>query len=279
MRLFFVASAVMLAFAANSILNRAGVGAGAIGPLGFAAVRLATGAAALWFIVAIRRGGLWPGSRESVIGAASLLAYMLGFSVAYLRLDAGLGALILFGGVQVTMFAGALALGQSPPMARWAGSAVALGGLAWLFWPETPEPVDPVFAAAMFIAAIGWGVYSLNGRRSRDPLTATATNFVIAAPVAVALAFALGSDEPVTIPGIRLAAVSGIVTSGMGYALWYAVLPKLDPGAAALAQLTVPVIAIAGGLIFLGEPLTATVLVGAALVIGGVALGLLAGRR
>lgn len=279
MRLIPLTSVVMVAFAANSVINRAGVGTGAIGPLAFAAVRLFTGAAALWLLVALRRRAARPGRRESLIGAAALLAYMLGFSLAYLRLDAGLGALILFGAVQVTMFAGAVVQGQRPPWARWVGSAIALAGLGWLFWPDTPDPVDPVFAASMALAGLGWGVYSLNGRGARDPLAATAVNFAVAAPAALVLALAVAGREPVTAPGLALAALSGIVTSGMGYALWYTVLPRLETGAAALAQLTVPVIAIAAGLLLLGEPVTLTVFIGAALVIGGVAFGLLAGRR
>jgi drug/metabolite transporter (DMT)-like permease len=200
---------------------------------------------------------------------------MLGFSLAYLRLDAGLGALILFGGVQITMFAGAVALGDRPPAARWVGSGIALSGLAWLFWPTVPEPVDPLFAGSMAVAAIGWGIYSLNGRRVRDALTSTAANFALASPVAVGLAMLFGAGETATASGIVLAAVSGIVTSGMGYALWYGVLPRLETGAAALSQLTVPLIAMAGGLLLLGEPITLTAAIGAALVVGGVAFGLI----
>lgn len=279
MRLVLLTSVVMVAFAANSVINRAGVGAGAIGPLAFAAVRLVTGAAALWLMVVLRRRAVLPGRREALIGAASLLAYMLGFSLAYLRLDAGLGALLLFGAVQVTMFAGAVAHGQRPPWARWVGSAIALAGLGWLFWPDTPDPVDPVFALWMALAGLGWGIYSLNGRGARDPLAATAMNFALATPVALGLALALAGGEPVTSAGLALAALSGVVTSGMGYALWYTVLPQLETGAAALAQLTVPVIAIAAGFLLLAEPVTLTVFVGAALVIGGVAFGLLVGAQ
>jgi drug/metabolite transporter (DMT)-like permease len=279
MRLVALTALVMVAFAANSVLNRAAVGAGEIGPLTFAAVRLVTGAAALWAFVAIRKRAALPGVRDALVGSASLLAYMLGFSLAYLRLDAGLGALILFGGVQVTMFAGAVALGERPPALRWAGSVIALLGLAWLFWPTVPEPVDPLFAGSMAVAAIGWGIYSLNGRRVRDALTSTAANFALASPVALGLALLAGAGEPATTTGLMLAAVSGIVTSGMGYALWYGVLPRLETGAAALSQLTVPLIAMAGGLLLLGEPITLTAAIGAALVIGGVAFGLIAPAR
>lgn len=279
MRLALITAVVMVAFAANSVLNRAAVGAGEIDPLLFAVLRLGFGAAALWAFVGVRRRFAAPTRRALAIGSLSLLAYMIGFSLAYLRLDAGLGALILFGGVQVTMFAGAVVAGGRPGWPKWAGSGLALAGLAWLFLPGGSGAADPVFALAMAAAAVGWGVYSLNGRGAVDPLGATAANFAIAAVLAAPLLAVAGAGVGANGTDVALAAVSGIVTSGMGYALWYAVLPRLETTAAALSQLTVPVIAIAGGALLLGEPVGARVVLGAALVLGGVAFGLLAGRR
>ena len=207
-----------------------------------------------------------------------LALYVLGFSFAYVTLDAGVGALLLFGGVQITMFAGALVLREAIPPVRWIGAGIAFAGLAWILWPAGRSAPDPLGAALMLAAALGWGLYSLAGRGGTAPLKATAANFLLATPL-VALAVlpaGLGSPQP---EGIALAVVAGAVTSGLGYALWYAVLPGLGAQRAAVAQLTVPVIAIAAGALFLGERLSPAALVAAAVVLGGVALATLPARR
>jgi drug/metabolite transporter (DMT)-like permease len=274
MRLFALTAVVLVAFAANSVLNRLALAGGDIGPAGFAAIRLAAGAATLAAIVRLRGGRVDLVGPGRALGAASLALYMLGFSFAYLTLDAGLGALILFGGVQVTMFAGAVLGRDSVPPRRWMGAAVAFGGLVWLLWPAGRSAPDPAGAALMAAAALGWGLYSLAGRRAADPLGATAANFILALPVAlVALAFArdLGGA---TARGVALAVVSGAVTSGLGYALWYAVLPALGASRAAVAQLTVPVIAVLGGVLLLAEAPTARMLMAGAVVLGGIAVSL-----
>ncbi len=256
---------VMAAFAANSVLNRMAVGQGLIDPAGFALVRLAAGAAVLALIAVYRGGGL----RGSVAGVAGLLVYLFGFSLAYGRLDAGTGALLLFGTVQVVMFAAAWRAGEAVPARRWAGVALALAGLALLLAPAGQG--GALAFGAMLAAGAGWGIYSLAGRRAGDALAATAGNFVFALPVGVLAAWAMGADFGAARPaGLGLAVLSGAVTSGLGYALWYRVLPSLDRGRAAVAQLTVPVIAAAGGALVLGEGIGLAFVLPAALVLGGV---------
>lgn len=278
-RLALLVALVMTAFAANSLLNRAGVGAGLIGALDFAAVRTVAGAAMLGLLVGLRGSFALPPARLAVVGALALVTYMIGFSLAYLRLDAGLGALILFGGVQLAMFAAGLMGGERPGPRRWIGSAVALGGLVWMFWPGHGVRIDPLAALAMAAAAIGWAVYSLNGRKSGDALGTTAATFVLAAPLCAAVALAAPDPTPATARGLMLAVVSGAVTSGLGYALWYRVLPRLSATAASLAQPSVPVIVLAGGLALLGETVAPATMLAAALVLGGVALGSLPARQ
>lgn len=275
MRLLLLTALTMCAFAANSVLNRLAVGGGGIGPLDFAAIRLGSGAVVLWLLAAgLGRPTRFAG-RARAAGAGALLTYMLGFSLAYLALPAGVGALILFGGVQITMFAGALAVGEVLPPRRWAGAALAFAGLVWLLWPGAAGAKTALLPAlSMACAAAGWGVYSLIGRREADALAATAANFVLAAPVAAGAALASGfRDVPLTTPGVGLALLSGIVTSGLGYALWYSILPGLGAGRAAVAQLSVPVIAALGGLMVIGEAMSLRFLMATALVLGGVALG------
>ena len=266
MRLFLLTAVVMVAFAANSVLNRMAVGEGGIGAVEFALIRVLAGAVVLLALVAWRGRG-WRGA--SLAGVAGLSVYLFGFSLAYGQLDAGTGALILFGVVQVTMFVGALLAGEAVPGRRWAGAGLALAGLAVLV---APAGASWMGFAAMAAAGLGWGVYSLAGRGARDALAATAGNFALALIPAAGVALLAGVEfAAVTGRGVALAVVSGAVTSGLGYALWYAVLPALGAGRAAVAQLTVPLIAAAGGAVLMGEAVGWRFAVAAALVLGGVA--------
>lgn len=278
MRLFLLTALTMVAFAANSVLNRLALIDGAMGPAAFAAVRLLSGAVVLVALSAMRGSIQWGGPGR-VGGVLSLAVYVLGFSFAYVSLPAGLGALILFGGVQITMFAGAVLAKEDVPITRWIGAVMAFGGLVWLLWPTGGADVSyPIGALAlMAAAAVGWGIYSLLGRGARQPLQMTAVNFAWASPIAL-LVFAILPDG-VSGYGIALAIMSGAITSGLGYALWYSVLPGLGATRAAVAQLTVPVIALAGGMVFLGEALTLRFAVSCVLVLGGIAVSLIKPRR
>lgn len=280
MRLFLLIALTMTAFAANSVLNRAAVGPGLIDATGFGTVRLWSGALCLAALCLLTRRGLALGGPGRLAGVAGLILYIYGFSLAYRGLDAGLGALILFGMVQITMFAGAIAGGERPPLLRWLGAALAFAGLAWLLWPGAGSAVSPLHGLAMLAAGLGWGIYSLAGRKARDPLVATAANFLLAAPLGLLAALALpgGTGLAPTPAGLALAVTSGVLTSGLGYALWYHVLPQITGSAAAVAQLTVPVLAMAGGMLALAEPLTAQFALASVVVLGGVALSLVARR-
>ncbi|MEY8096003.1 DMT family transporter [Falsihalocynthiibacter sp. S25ZX9] len=273
MRLLFLVALAMVAFAANSVLNRLALAQMAIDPAGFAAVRLLSGGVFLWVVVLIRGRKLESGG---VGGVVSLAVYMVGFSFAYITLGTGVGALILFGGVQITMFVGAILARESLPNARWIGAAVAFAGLVYLLWPSDEATVQISFsgAAMMSAAAIGWGIYSLIGRHAIDPLATTAGNFVFAIPLSLLVVLLNASTAAYTPTGIALAIISGVVTSGMGYAVWYAVLPKLPSTVAAISMLTVPIIASIGGVLILNEPLTVRLMVATALVLAGVLISL-----
>lgn len=277
MRLFLLTALTMIAFAANSVLNRMAVGPGLIDPIWFAVIRLVAGAAILAVMIGLRRAGggraLWPGWQGRVAGALSLLLYLFGFSLAYGALDAGAGALILFGMVQVTMFVGALVARERVPLRRWIGAGLAFLGLLYLLAPGSGANSSMMHSGLMAAAGIGWGLYSLSARGSDDPLGATAWNFLLAVPVALALMPVLPVGTTVTsFNGIVLAIISGAITSGLGYALWYRVLPLLGATRGAVAQLTVPVIALLGGMVFLDEVLTLRFAISALMVLGGVAI-------
>ena len=281
MRLALLTGATMIAFAANSVLNRMALAGGYIDATSFGVIRLVAGAVALALLVWALRGGLRLGGARRGMGVASLLIYFYGFSAAYTDLDAGLGALILFGVVQITMFGGSLVAHDVIPLRRWIGAALAFGGLAWLLWPGAGPQISLPHALLMALAGVGWGLYSLAGQRSADALMGTAANFILAAPICVAVAFLLPQApdlQSVTTWGVVLAIICGAVTSGMGYAMWYAVLPQLPASVAAVAQLTVPVIAMAGGMAFLGEALTWQLVLASVLVLGSVLISVLRPR-
>ena len=276
-RLIFLGTLTMVAFAANSLFNRAALADGGTGPAAFAMLRLVSGTLCLTLLVSLQNGlprlTGWP----RLIGAGSLALYMLGFSFAYVALDAGIGALILFGTVQITMFAGAVLARERPGAARWMGSGLALAGLAGLVWPGAAEAPGPLAAGLMAAAGLGWGAYSLAGRGAADPLGETAANFLCATPLAC-LVWILFSDG-LNFHGAMLAILSGALTSGLGYALWYSLLPRLEATVAALMQLTVPVIAVAAGAVLLAEPVTLRIVLASAVILGGVAFGILGQRR
>lgn len=271
MPLFTLTTLVMLAFAANSLLNRAALLGGEMDPGSFALIRVGAGAVTLLGLVAMRKGMRI--TRPDWGAVLALTAYLLGFSFAYLSMDAGVGALILFGGVQVTMFAGAVWEGEQVPRRRWIGMFVSLLGLIILLWPSDGLMLSPLGFLLMSIAALGWGLYSLIGRGVSDPLSATAWNFAYAIPL-VALGWAMTpGDVAISPAGIWLAILSGAITSGLGYALWYNVLPRLGASIGALAQLSVPVLAIGMGASLLGEGVAPKTLLAALLVLAGIWLG------
>ncbi|MHA6264948.1 DMT family transporter [Arenibacterium sp. CAU 1754] len=274
MRLFLLILLTMCAFAANSILNRLAVDGGHADPASFAVIRVLSGAVALVVLARLRGRLLTWGLRQRAVGAGTLALYMVGFSVAYLTLDAGLGALILFGVVQMTMFTVSAMSGTRPPPRQLSGAAVAFVGLVLVLWPGAEGGVTLRGAAFMIAAGIGWGLYSLAGRSEPDALTGTAANFCLALPLTLLAPLIAGVPMLIQPTGLALAVLSGAVTSGMGYALWYSLLPRLSASFAATLQLSVPVIAVAAGVAFLGETVGLRFVVGAALVLGGIALSL-----
>jgi drug/metabolite transporter (DMT)-like permease len=277
MQLFLLTGLAMLAFAGNSVLNRMAVGQIGMGAVEFAVIRLLAGAVMLAVLVGLRRGAVWPGWAGRGGGVFGLLLYLFGFSLAYVDLAAGVGALILFGMVQVTMFGGAVLGREEVPGRRWAGAGLAFAGLVYLVSPFG-QAVALMPALLMAAAGVGWGAYSLAGRGARDPLLATAANFCLALPFALAIAFWRFEGVGLSAAGVGLAVVSGALTSGLGYALWYAVVPQLGAARAGVAQLSVPILAAFAGAVWLAEPLGLRFGVAAVLVLGGVALASLPRR-
>jgi drug/metabolite transporter (DMT)-like permease len=267
----------LLAFAANSLLCRAALRPGLVDPASFTSMRLAAGAVALMLIsrARARRGGGVGGSWTS---GAVLFTYAIAFSLAYLRLDAGTGALILFGSVQAAMIGWGIAKGSRPRVVEWLGTAVALCGLVVLTRPGFAAP-DPRGALLMALAGAAWGAYSIVGRDAADPVASNAGNFVRAVPLALGVSLLACDTFQASVAGAGLAVASGAITSGVGYAFWYSALRGLSATRAAVVQLAVPVLAAAGGVAFLDERIGLRFVAAAALVLGGIGLALTARAR
>jgi drug/metabolite transporter (DMT)-like permease len=266
----------MLCFAANSVLCRLALGPHLIDPASFTAVRVVSAAAVLAIIVALSGRPLARVAVPRWKSIGALLAYLVFFSFAYTRLTTGTGALILFGTVQLTMFAVALYQGERFPVLSWLGLGLAFAGLIYLVLPGLAAP-DPRGAVYMAIAGIAWGLFSLLARGVEYPAEANASNFLYCVPL-VALVSVVTSDSfDVTPSGLALAAASGIVASGIGYTIWYAALRYLSGTKAATVQLSVPAIAAFGGVLLLSEPVTARLVVASCALLGGAAIVI--GRR
>jgi len=267
----------LLAFAGNSLLCRVALRETRIDPGTFTAVRLVSGALALWLIVRWR-GETRDGSDGSWLSAAALFAYAICFSFAYVELSAGTGALLLFGAVQATMIGYGLWQGERMSAVQLLGLALAVAGLIGLLLPGLTAP--PLGASALMLAAgMAWGVYSLRGRRAGRPLPTTAWNFVRTVPLALftAVAALASSSLSLDAAGIACALASGVVTSALGYAVWYTALPALSATQAASVQLSVPIIAAITGIVFLGEHASLRLLLAAVAILGGI--GLLIGAK
>jgi drug/metabolite transporter (DMT)-like permease len=262
----------ILAFAANSLLCRLALGPKLIDAASFTTVRVVSGAATLGLIMLTRHStrGLPSADWRSVL---TLFTYMIFFSFAYLSLSAGTGALILFGAVQLTMFAFGLRQGEHFTLLSWAGLTIAILGLVYLLFPGVTAP-DPFGAMLMAIAGISWGLYSLLGKGSADPLAATAGNFIYSVPLALVVSLFSIGDFSASSNGVSLAFASGALASGFGYVIWYAALPGLTATRAATIQLSVPVTAALGGVALISEHVTLRLLVASAATLGGVAIAL-----
>lgn len=286
--------AALVAFAANSLLARAaidpGAGGASIGPVAFTALRLFAGAVVLapWWLRTLSVHAR-PGLRDWT-GPVLLTAYALPFALAYVGVGAAVGALLLFGAVQATMLIAGAVAGERMGTRGVIGLGGAVGGVVLLLLPSVAGPTGGAFGPAasavplgtallMVLAGVAWGGYSLAGRRAGDPVAATARAFGWSLPFALAMAAWPGAWAGVRVDGIVLAVLSGALTSGLGYLVWYRAVPHLTRTSAAVVQLLVPVVAALGAVAFLGEAITLRLALAAALVLGGVGTVVLGQRQ
>lgn len=275
-RTLLLTSLAMAAFASNSLLCRIALKHTGIDPASFTTIRLLSGAAMLWLIVRLRHsaktdGGNW-------LSAAALFIYAAGFSFAYLSLPAATGALLLFSAVQITMIGYGVWSGERLQGWQVLGLLLALGGLVGLLLPGLSSP--PLLGSLLMLGAgAAWGVYSLRGRGSGDPTRVTAGNFLRAALITVVMSLLFWKNASLNNPGMWYAMASGALASGLGYTIWYTALPALKATHAATLQLSVPVLAAMGGIVFLGEPLSLRLAIASLAILGGIALVILEKRQ
>jgi drug/metabolite transporter (DMT)-like permease len=265
----------MVAFAGNSLLCRLALNQTGIDPASFTTIRLLSGALILWLVVRLKHGK--PQGNGNWMSALALFAYAAGFSFAYVSLPAASGALILFGAVQATMIGHGFWTGERLTPLQSLGVVVAVAGLVGLLMPGLSAP--PLAGSVlMLFAGVAWGVYSLRGKGAGDPVKVTAGNFIRTVPVTLLLSLVMMQNMTFDLAGSWLAVASGALASGLGYAIWYSVLPALKSTSAATVQLSVPVIAAAGGVILLGEAMSLRLLLASIAILGGIALVILSKR-
>jgi drug/metabolite transporter (DMT)-like permease len=266
-RIIAVTGLAMVAFAGNSLLCRQALKHTAIDPASFTTIRLVSGAMMLWLVTRMQQNA--PAGKGNWRSALALFAYAAGFSFAYVSLPAASGALLLFGAVQATMIGHAVWAGER--LRVFIGVVLAFGGLVGLLLPGLSAP--PLAGALLMMGAgVAWGVYSLRGKGAGDPTRVTAGNFMRAVPITLGLSLFTLSFASVDAAGFYYAIASGALASGLGYAIWYTALPALKNTSAASVQLSVPVIAALGGIVFLGEPMTLRLILASVAILGGIAL-------
>jgi drug/metabolite transporter (DMT)-like permease len=267
----FLTGAAMLCFAANSLLCRLALGPNLIDAATFTGVRVASAAVLQTIAVYLRHHRLPISRRANPRSIVSLFAYLVFFSFAYTRLSAGTGALVLIGGVQLTMFFTAWREGESFPALAWVGLGLALLGVIYLLLPGVHAP-DPLGAAFMVISGAAWGIFSLIARGAGDPVETNASNLLWCLLPAALLSLVCVDDFKGTTMGFGLAIASGAIATGVGYIVWYLALRHLTAGHAAAVQLSMPALTALGGVAFLAEPLTWRLVLASAAMLGGISL-------
>ena len=261
----------LLAFAANSLICRMALGGNMIDPLSFTTVRLFSGALVLIPVSRFFSEPEAPNAAGSWKSALALFTYAMAFSLAYVSLNTGVGALLLFGAVQITMILLSILSGNRLHITEWLGVAIAFAGFVYLVLPGLSTPSLAGFVL-MTVAGIAWGVYTLRGRASTSPLADTCYNFLRTVPVVLVLALVTVRNAHYSVDGIVLSVLSGAVASGMGYTIWYIALGGLTATQAAVVQLSVPVIAALGGVVFVSEAITLRLVMSASMILGGIAI-------
>jgi len=269
----------MVGFATNSILGRLALGGLSIDAVSYTALRLISGAFSLAILLGLRKHAApQPAGKKDPMAIVALFTYAICFSLAYLELSTGTGALILFGAVQFTMMTIGLLKGSRPAAAEWGGIVLALVGMVYLLLPGVSMP-SLHGALLMGISGTAWGFYSIRGARSVDPVSNTAWNFIGSVPLAFIGLILFRHNLHLSLQGVLLAIASGAIASSLIYVIWYSVLPLLKTSVSATVQVSVPLLAAIGGVIFLGEQVTVRLVIAGVAILAGIGLVIRAQER
>lgn len=314
MKTLLYTSLALVAFAANSVLCRLALKHYAISAAEFTAIRLVCAVIVLYWLAKLWRAKFWkakPSTKQrtltgegSWLGAALLFTYAGAFSFAYVTLDTGMGALILFAMVQLTLAIASLVRGESTQRIQWLGLVVAFAGFVYLIAPSltaanTSAEANLIGCLLMSLAGVAWGLYTLLGKQSHSPLLSTFGHFLRTLPfvlVSVLILVLVQSISGQSISGqpasehiashisqwswqgVGLAALSGALASGAGYVIWYQALAGLSSVQAGVVQLLVPVIAAALGVLLLGEAVSQHFMMATLVIMAGILMVILNGR-
>lgn len=264
----------LIAFAANSLLCRLALAHDEIDPVSFTLLRLVSGMLILFPVAGmIREPEPSKGWKNAAFSGIALFSYAIAFSLGYVSVGSGIGTLLLVGAVQLSMFGWAMISKETITKEKWMGAVVSIGGLVYLVSPGITAP-DPQGAVLMILAGLAWGIYSIRGRGAVAPILMTSRNFTCAVPIigiTTAIYFQTLGISP---RGATIAILSGAVTSGLGYVLWYRALQHLSTSTASIVQLLIPILAALGGILFLDEELSLRLIISTTLILGGVLFGL-----
>lgn len=278
LKISFLTALALIAFAANSVLCRLALGANAIDASSFTNIRLFSGAIMLFLIFKLSNNKSQKHSKGNWVSSFMLFLYAITFSYAYITLDTGTGALILFGSVQITIILLSIISGHRLNIYEWMGVTVAFLGFVYLILPGISSP-SLIGFSLMTVAGIAWGIYTLKGKESKNPLADTAFNFIRTIPFLIILFAFTFQNSNYTMEGIILASISGGITSGIGYTIWYMAIDGLTKIQTAVVQLLVPIIAAFGGVIFVAEKITIRLIIASTLVLGGILIVVLRRKK
>jgi drug/metabolite transporter (DMT)-like permease len=276
---YLLAVIALIAFAGNSWLNRLALGNHAIDAYSYVLIRFFSGSTTLFFVGIIQFKGnfieeLKQFHPKRLAGAASLFLYGITFSVAYLELGSGIGSLILFGTVQLSLIILISFLGEKLSKIQLLSIVLAFSGLVYLLFPNLKTP-NFISSMLMIIAGISWAVYTYLGKGQKTPMLSTAINFIYTIPLLLILLLISKNQFQIQSIGILYAVISGVITSACGYIIWYAVLKEIPMIHASILQLFVPIITILGGVIFINEELTIRIIIASIIILGGILIVIL----
>ncbi|OTG66527.1 DMT family transporter [Acinetobacter silvestris] len=274
--MLFKITLAMIAFAANSVLCRLALAGQQIDPMSFSSIRIVSGAVVLfviWWLSAARSKIEW-----NFKNGMFLATYILAFTYAYVKIDAGVGALLLFGTVQLTMVFYGIFHGEILNLQKGFGLLIALAGIIVLLLPGVSAP-SLFYSLMMGISGLAWAAYSISGKRMLNPLSSSLANFIVAVPIVLIVSFVLKQDIFMNTKGVVLAMISGGLTSSIAYVLWYSIVKNIDRITASTVQLSVPCFAILGGSLFIGEEVSLRVILSAVVVLCGITVVIFASRK